>query len=106
MEAGLDDDLGEGLWTVFAPNNDAFDKADLSGIDDVSDVLLFHTVANDKLLSGDLECSEVRTLSWSFPTRALCVTNSKLDTNLSLPQNSTSQRRLRVPSPRCNRPAP
>ena len=74
VEAGLDDDLSEGLWTVFAPNDEAFEKADLSDIDDISDVLLFHTVANDKLYLDDLTCSEVR-LSYLVLIYSSCVTH-------------------------------
>lgn len=67
VDAGLEEDLSEGMWTVFAPNNEAFDNVDLDDIDDIADVLLFHTIANDKLYADDLECKEVRIIhDWLY----------------------------------------
>ena len=64
QQYGLDEALSEGLWTVFAPTNDAF-SAIASVIptltpEQITDVLLFHAVPEEELLSTNLECSQVR----------------------------------------------
>lgn len=92
VDAGLDDDLAEGLWTVFAPNNEAFAKAAdlLSDIDSVEEVLLFHTVANDKLLFDDLVCGEVRIVSSPCSYSFCCTTHELLPMRLAFAFSTSS----------------
>lgn len=62
---GLDDTLSDGIWTVFAPTNDAF--AAIASViptlspDQITDILLFHAVRDKEILSTDLVCKDVRT---------------------------------------------
>jgi uncharacterized surface protein with fasciclin (FAS1) repeats len=62
---GLDDALSDGIWTVFAPTNDAF--AAIASViptlssDQITDILLFHGVRDKEILSTDLVCKDVRT---------------------------------------------
>jgi uncharacterized surface protein with fasciclin (FAS1) repeats len=60
---GLDAPLNEGLWTVFAPTNSAFEASfnDLAAavngnFDVLTDSLLFHVVPDIVLLRDDLPC--------------------------------------------------
>ena len=47
---------GEGPFTVFAPNNEAFSNADL-GEQDLADVLQYHVIPSE-VLSGDLQATQ------------------------------------------------
>jgi len=59
--AVVDADLGEAFadaeeWTVFGPNNDAFEDADLSAFSDeeIAEVLQYHAIAGQTTTSADL----------------------------------------------------
>mmetsp|Transcript_20841 Transcript_20841/g.49484 ORF Transcript_20841/g.49484 Transcript_20841/m.49484 type:complete len:383 (+) Transcript_20841:662-1810(+) len=77
QQYGLDAALSEGLWTVFAPTNDAF-SAIASVIptltpDQITDILLFHAVPEEELLSSDLECSQLVTMANDDTSRTVCM---------------------------------
>mmetsp|Transcript_11994 Transcript_11994/g.34363 ORF Transcript_11994/g.34363 Transcript_11994/m.34363 type:complete len:362 (-) Transcript_11994:219-1304(-) len=70
---GLVDDLSDGLWTVFAPNNFAFDNAPPFPADtDINFVLQGHVVANEALLSEDLPCTGKVEMLNGKNTRTVC----------------------------------
>lgn len=63
---GLDATLEDGLWTVFAPTEDAFNALPpdvlaglLDDVDALTDVLLFHAVPGQAITSRDLLCGIV-----------------------------------------------
>ena len=73
VENGFADELNDGLWTVFAPTNSAFDNAPRFGGDlDVEEILLGHVVANASLASDDLECTEKIEMANGMLTRTVC----------------------------------
>lgn len=53
---------GDGPFTIFAPTNEAFNNADLSGQSSVSDVLQYH-VYTQEVLSGDLSSGTITMLN-------------------------------------------
>lgn len=60
VDAGLAETLnGDGPFTVFAPTNDAFSSADLSG-QDVANILQYHVLPNE-VLSEDFSASQTVT---------------------------------------------
>ncbi|WP_441000056.1 fasciclin domain-containing protein [Fodinibius sp. SL11] len=62
VSAGLASTLqGDGPFTVFAPTNDAFANADLSGYN-VEDVLTYHVLPTE-VLSGDISSGTVTTVN-------------------------------------------
>lgn len=62
VDAGLAGTLqGDGPFTVFAPTNEAFKNADLSGYN-VEDVLTYH-VLGQEVLSGDIQSGTVTTVN-------------------------------------------
>mmetsp|Transcript_20842 Transcript_20842/g.49487 ORF Transcript_20842/g.49487 Transcript_20842/m.49487 type:complete len:442 (+) Transcript_20842:763-2088(+) len=77
QQYGLDAALSEGLWTVFAPTNDAFSA--VSSViptltpDQITDILLFHAVPEEELLSSDLECSQLVTMANDDTSRTVCM---------------------------------
>jgi transforming growth factor-beta-induced protein len=76
VEYGLADALSDGNWTVFAPINAAFEViedtvATLSN-ETITDVLLFHAVADDVLFSDELECSALLTMANGKDSRTKC----------------------------------
>lgn len=63
VDAGLASTLqGDGPFTVFAPNNAAFDEVDLSGLSqqEIADILEYHVIPSE-VLSGDLQASQTVT---------------------------------------------
>lgn len=76
--AGLAETLsGDGPFTVFAPDNNAFAKLPDSVVslledeDVLANVLLYHVVL-EKLLSTDLECKELVQMANERDTRTIC----------------------------------
>jgi len=59
-ESGLADDLNDGgLWTVFAPSNQAFENAPRFAADtDIEFILQGHIIANAAIPLEDLRCTE------------------------------------------------
>lgn len=55
---------GEGPFTVFAPDNEAFENVDLSGLsqEELQDILTYHVLPQE-VLSGDIEPSTVETVN-------------------------------------------
>lgn len=84
---GLDDDLSEKEWTVFAPTDSAFDllgsanldfltNSDNNGTDALTSLLLFHVVPGEAIATTDLECSagiNLLTMANGGQSRTLCV---------------------------------
>lgn len=62
--AGLADVLSNGLYTIFAPTDDAFNKAlqalgasvNFTDTGLVTDILLGHVISGSAIYAGDLEC--------------------------------------------------
>jgi hypothetical protein len=52
---GLDDALEEGTWTLFAPNNAAFNG--YNGGEVTKDIILFHAAARDGMRFNELQCN-------------------------------------------------
>lgn len=80
--AGLAETLSGGSFTVFAPTDTAFDEL-LTALDvslgdipikTVTDILLYHAVANKVLDSGDVvdSCGQLLTMANGKPTRTIC----------------------------------
>lgn len=76
--AGLGDALSGGMWTVFAPTNQAFDELDPSLLNTVladkallTNVLLFHAV-DHVLYAEDLGCSHLLTMANGADSRTVC----------------------------------
>lgn len=71
-QEGLFDELSSGLWTVFAPVNEAF--ASLSSDIKISEhISRFHLVRDKKLKSSDLECKEVIEMDNGEDSRTVCI---------------------------------
>jgi uncharacterized surface protein with fasciclin (FAS1) repeats len=70
-ETALLDDLDDGLWTVFAPTNEAFNKAPPIP-DDLTNVLLGHTISNELVMYEDLVCTQKIEMTNSKLTRTVC----------------------------------
>lgn len=67
------DDLSDGLWTVFAPTNKAFDNAPRFSADtDIEEVLLGHVIANAAIKFEDLVCTEKIEMTNGKNTRTVC----------------------------------
>ena len=69
------DDLSDGLWTVFAPTNTAFDNAPPFSADtdtDIEEVLLGHVIANAEIKFEDLVCTEKIEMTNGKNTRTVC----------------------------------
>jgi uncharacterized surface protein with fasciclin (FAS1) repeats len=67
LTAGLGDALSGGLWTVFAPTDDGFTKllgkdpiGTLKSLDKdaLTDLLLYHVVADDDIYYKELGCDD------------------------------------------------
>lgn len=76
-KAGLAEPLSDGSWTVFAPQNGAFDGLDVDGWsnDRLKRFLLFHVVANEEIYSSDLKCvspDNLVTMANGKDSRTLC----------------------------------
>eukprot|EP00532_Pseudo-nitzschia_australis_P003110 CAMPEP_0168185936 /NCGR_PEP_ID=MMETSP0139_2-20121125/14131_1 /TAXON_ID=44445 /ORGANISM="Pseudo-nitzschia australis, Strain 10249 10 AB" /LENGTH=370 /DNA_ID=CAMNT_0008107843 /DNA_START=197 /DNA_END=1309 /DNA_ORIENTATION=+ len=72
-ESGLVDDLSDGMWTVFAPNNQAFDDAPpFLAETDINFILQGHVVANEAIRFEDLNCTETIEMLNSKKTRTVC----------------------------------
>ena len=63
--AGIGDELENGTWTVFAPTDDAFDSVPIDYVNMLvggndtfllMNLLAFHTVDGEALMSSDLRC--------------------------------------------------
>ncbi len=69
--------MSEGSWTVFAPNNAAFEKlgdtldAVLADKDLLTSILLFHAVEGE-VYSKDLKCRETVTMANRADSRTVC----------------------------------
>ncbi len=67
---------GDSMFTVFAPTNDAFNKLgiDLDDLDDetLSDILLFHVIAEKEIPRGDLKCRETVEMANGRESRTVC----------------------------------
>ena len=77
--AGLGDALSTGTYTVFAPTDEAFAKlpdgtveALLEDIPALTNVLLFHAVANKKVYSKDLKCTVKVQMANGKNSRTVC----------------------------------
>jgi transforming growth factor-beta-induced protein len=81
--AELEETLSGGMFTVFAPTNEAFEaipsdvlEATLADVDELTDTLLYHVVVDQKLMSSDLPCeagNNVLEMANIKDTRTLCV---------------------------------
>jgi uncharacterized surface protein with fasciclin (FAS1) repeats len=78
-ENALLDDLDDGLWTVFAPANDAFNKAPPIP-EDIANVLLGHTISNELIMFDELICTEKTEMTNGKDTRTVCGSGSNGDT--------------------------
>ena len=74
-------DVETDVFTIFAPNNAAFDKLGEAAIDYLlqpeqmgllSEILLFHVIPEAKLLSIDLECTELYEMANLEDSRTVC----------------------------------
>jgi uncharacterized surface protein with fasciclin (FAS1) repeats len=76
IETGLDEVLNSGTFTVFAPNDDAFDAIDLTGLsnEDLTNILLYHVI-NGNASSNDFGNSYIKTNA----TEAYSESNNFLD---------------------------
>jgi uncharacterized surface protein with fasciclin (FAS1) repeats len=73
MEYNLTENLSEGTWTVFAPNEDAFAKATLPRADGtVKHILLFHVVPGKEVFADDLVCTETLKMANNKFSRTVC----------------------------------
>jgi len=78
---GLRDALNEDTFTVFAPVNDAFDaiEARLANTepdaDTLRNILLYHAVADAKILADDLVCDTNVMMANSEETKTVCINN-------------------------------
>ena len=70
-EYGLADDLSSGLWTIFAPTNDAFNSAPPLK-DDITFILTEHVIANAMITAEDLVCTEKTEMANGKKTRTVC----------------------------------
>ena len=77
--AGLDEALGEDIFTVFAPTDDAFGnlpngtvEALLGDIPALTNILLFHAVAKEEVFSSDLHCTELIHMANDEKSRTVC----------------------------------
>jgi len=82
-QAGLGDALSSGLWTVFAPTNDAFEALPEDTLDAVLadkelllDVLLFHVVVNKEIFAADLRCQHLVKMGNGKNSRTVCRSGS------------------------------
>ena len=82
-KAGLGGALSSGLWTVFAPTNDAFDMMPEGTMDAMmadskmmADVLMFHVVANKEVFAADLRCQHVLKMGNKKYSRTICLSGS------------------------------
>jgi uncharacterized surface protein with fasciclin (FAS1) repeats len=80
--AGLGDALTEGTWTLFAPNNQAFDDLGYDVLDSImgdenflTDILLFHAI-DDVVASTDLICSGLSDMANGGQSRTVCSSNN------------------------------
>ena len=77
--AGLEAALRDGTYTVFAPTDDAFANlpngtvdALLNDIPSLTNVLLFHAVADQEIFSTDLECTQLIEMANGEDSRTVC----------------------------------
>ena len=78
--AGLGDTLiGDGPFTVFAPNNEAFGnlpegtvEALLADVPALTNVLLFHAVVGKAIYSTDLHCTALTEMANGRDSRTVC----------------------------------
>lgn len=72
----LEGALESGMWTVFAPTNDAFSNV-FGGIPvgAAEDLLLFHAVSDTVLMSSDLVCKETIAMANGKDSRTICDNN-------------------------------
>ena len=61
--------------TVFAPTNEAFDNAPPIGDGDIDDLLAFHAVVGQELMSTDLVCKETIAMANGQDSRTTCDNN-------------------------------
>jgi uncharacterized surface protein with fasciclin (FAS1) repeats len=80
--AGLENELSSGTWTVFAPTDEAFDYLPdgtledlLDDVDALTNVLLFHAVADKKVYSSDLKCTKKLLMANGKYSRTVCRSN-------------------------------
>ena len=79
--AGLVEVLSSGTFTVFAPTTDAFTALPterMTEIDNLTDLLLYHVVPGQKLMSSDLPCAAGENtieMANGKDTRTRCVSN-------------------------------
>ena len=73
------DALGSDTYTVFAPTDEAFDKLPegtleslLGDIPALTNILLFHAVADEVILSSDLECTGLIEMANGNESRTVC----------------------------------
>jgi uncharacterized surface protein with fasciclin (FAS1) repeats len=74
--SGLAPALADGIWTVFAPSDDAFDEITDALLREVSEeklkeVLLFHTIQR-LVPSADLQCNGLLTMTNQKDSQTLC----------------------------------
>lgn len=62
VDTGLDEVLNSGIYTVFAPDDDAFNAIDISGLsnDEIANILLLHVI-NGNAASTDFANSYIKT---------------------------------------------
>ena len=77
--AGLGDALSSGTYTVFAPTDKAFGnlpngtvQALLADVPSLTNVLLFHAVADKTVYSSDLHCTETVEMANGVDSRTVC----------------------------------
>jgi uncharacterized surface protein with fasciclin (FAS1) repeats len=72
----LEETLSDGTWTVFAPTNDAFAAVSdvVAGLDPavILDVLLFHAVPDQVIMSSDFVCDGFITMANGQDSQTLC----------------------------------
>lgn len=87
------DALGDGTWTVFAPTNKAFeelgDLLDAVLADSVllTDVLLFHAVADHALFAEDLQCTHLLHMANGEASRTVCHDYAIFQKGVGNPRN-------------------
>jgi uncharacterized surface protein with fasciclin (FAS1) repeats len=73
IESNLTEALSGGMWTVFAPTEDAFAKITVpDDADTVTNILLFHVVPDAEIFSEDLVCTDLITMGNGKMSRTVC----------------------------------